>query len=149
MESKLKRTVNRFFSRRNGLDELALLSIIIALIFTILSIVFPEIYYFYAVAVVFGLYGFFRIFSKNIYARENENTAFCNLFKRKNKVRKQKTINVKEKKVKEKKVKIKKDKNFIYKNCPNCNNELKISKGKKGERIIMCGKCYTEIKFKI
>lgn len=147
MESKLKRNVNKFFSSRNGLDELALVSIVISLIFTVLVIFFKDIIVFYIFAVLFFLYALFRILSRSILLRERENTAFCNLFKRKNRVKKQKTIKVKEKKVKEPKVK--KDKNFIYKTCPHCNNELKIKKGKKGERTIMCGKCYNETKFKI
>ena len=45
--------------------------------------------------------------------------------------------------------KVKKDKNFIYKTCPHCNNELKISKTKKGNRLIMCTKCYNEINVKV
>ena len=149
MESKLKRSINKFFSSRNGLDELALASLILSLIFTVLVAFFKDIIIFYVLSVIFFLYTLFRILSRSILLRERENTAFCNLFKPKNKVRKQKTIKVKEKKVKEKKVKVKKDKNFIYKTCPHCNNELKIIKRKKGERTIMCGKCYNEKKFKI
>ena len=149
MESKLKRSINKFFSSRNGLDELALASLILSLIFTVLVAFFKDIIIFYVLSVIFFLYTLFRILSRSILLRERENTAFCNLFKPKNKVRKQKTIKVKEKKVKEKKVKVKKDKNFIYKTCPHCNNELKIRKGKKGERTILCGKCYNETKFKI
>ena len=148
MESKLKRNVRNFFSKRNGIDDLAVVCFVIGLIPIIVGIFFPQIYYLFIIGGLFVLYSLFRIFSRNIYFRERENMAFCNLFKKKNKVRRQRPIKAKkEKKVKQPKVK--KDKNFIYKNCPHCNNELKISKGKKGEIIIMCGKCYNEIKFNV
>lgn len=148
MESKFKRNVKDFFFKRNGLDDLALISLIIFIIIYIFAIIFPNVYVLFIIGALFLAYGLFRILSKNIYLREKENYIFLSLFKRKNKVKRQKTI--KTKKVKKEKVKkVKKDKNYIYKSCPYCNNELKISKGKKGERIVMCGKCFNEVKFKI
>ena len=158
MASNFKQSSRNFFSSRNGLDELVMISFGVGIIFAILNNFFPELVVFYILQILSYGYGVFRIFSGNVYQREKENAAFLNFFKRlftkgsKNRPKRQKTIKVKEKKVKVKKEKVKKvkkDKNFIYKNCPHCNNELKISKSKKGNRLIMCTKCYNEISIKV
>lgn len=158
MQSNFQQKLNNFFSNRNGIDELGFTSFIISIIFSILSMFFPKLLIFYILQLIFLSYSIFRILSRNVYQRQKENTAFCNFFRNifkrgtKKHPKRQKTIKVKEpkvKKVKPKKQKIKKDKNYLYKNCPHCNKELKISKKIKGERIVMCTNCYNEIKVKV
>ena len=61
MESKLKRNINKFFSSRNGLDELALASLILSLIFTVLVAFLKDIIIFYVLSIIFFLYTLFRI----------------------------------------------------------------------------------------
>ena len=62
---------------------------------------------------------------------------------------------IKEKKVKVKKVKVKKekekkkDKDYLYHRCPHCNNIIKVSRKIKGEKLVMCMKCYNEISIKV
>lgn len=151
MQNNFQRKINNFFSNRNGVDEISLTCFVLNIIFAILWFIFNDLYVFLVLELICFSYCIFRIFSKNVYQRQKENIAFCNffknIFKSKNKAKRKTTIKVKAKKVKEDKVK--KDKNYIYKQCPNCKSEIKISRNKKGERIIMCTKCYTESKFKI
>ena len=158
MESKFQRKLREFFAYRNGLDEIGIVCFIVSFIFSILNVIFPKIIVFYILSIVLIFYVIFRIMSRNINQRQKENYAFTrffsNIFKRGSKDRpiKQKPIKVNESKVKKEKKKkeeIIKDKNYVYKNCPHCNNTLKISKKIKGERIIMCTKCYNETHFKI
>ena len=153
MQSEFQRKLNNFFSNRNGIDEIGFVCFGLNIVFAILWFFIPDYYIFLFLELAAFGYSLFRIFSKNIYQRQKENTAFCNFFKRifkkgtKNRPKRQRIIKVKKQKVK--KEKVIKDKNYIYKACPHCNSEIKIKKGKKGERIIMCTKCYTETKFKI
>lgn len=151
MNNSFKDRIRIFFQNRNGIDELALVSFFLSLLFSLLALFFKNfvLIILYIIELLFFAYFLFRVLSKNIYARSKENNAFCsffkNIFKKKTKYKKQKTIKVK--KVKEKKQK--KDKNYIYKKCPYCNSELKILKKYKGQRTVMCTKCYNEIVFKI
>lgn len=150
MNNSFKDRLRNFFINRNGIDELGLVSFFLSLLTSIVALFFKNyvLIILYVVELLFLAYFIFRVLSKNIFARRKENNAFCdffkNLFKRKTKYKKQKTIKVKEKKVKEKK-----DKNYIYKNCPYCNSQLKLLKKYKGQRTVMCTKCYNEVIFKI
>ena len=153
MQSEFQRKLNNFFSNRNGIDEIGFVCFGLNVVFAILWFFIPDYYIFLILELIAFGYCLFRIFSKNIYQRQKENTAFVNFFKKifkrgtKSRPKRQKVIKVKKQKVK--KEKVKKDKNYIYKVCPNCKSEIKIKKGKKGDRIVMCTKCYTETKFKI
>ena len=153
MESKFQRKLREFFAYRNGLDEIGIVCFIISFIFSILNVIFPKIFVFYILSTILIVYVIFRIMSRNVNQRQKENYAFTNFFSRifkigsKDRPIRQKTIKVKEAKVK--KEKVIKDKNYVYKNCPHCNNTLKISKKVKGDRLIMCTKCYNETHFKI
>lgn len=153
MESKFQRKLREFFAYRNGLDEIGIVCFIISFIFSILNVIFPKILVFYILSTILIVYVIFRIMSRNVNQRQKENYAFTNFFSRvfkrgsKDRPIRQKTIKVKEAKVK--KEKVIKDKNYVYKNCPHCNNTLKISKKVKGDRLIMCTKCYNETHFKI
>lgn len=153
MQSDFQKKINNFFSNRNGIDELGVVFLFLNIVFSVLWYFFKEMHVFLVLEIICLTYLIFRIFSKNVYQRQKENMAFVNFFKKifkrgtKDRPKRQKTIKVKQKK--EKKVMVKKDKNYIYKICPYCSNELKIKKGKKGERIILCTRCYNETKFKI
>lgn len=77
------------------------------------------------------IYGFFRLFSKNIYARQNENRKvteitdrFLNFFK----------LN---------KRKFEERKTHVYKTCPNCKANLRLPR-KPGHHTVKCPKCKTD-----
>ena len=77
------------------------------------------------------IYGFFRLFSKNIYARQNENRKateitdrFLNFFK----------LN---------KRKFEERKTHVYKTCPNCKANLRLPR-KSGHHTVKCPKCKTD-----
>lgn len=159
MASRFKQNMQNFFSGRNGLDELGLVCFILSIIFSILNMFFPNLVIFYILDLIFVIYAFFRFFSRNVYKRELENERFTNffknIFKRGSKQRPIKVKPIKEKKVKVKKVKVKKekekkkDKNYLYHRCPHCNNIIKVSRKIKGEKLVMCMKCYNEISIKV
>ena len=149
MASRFKQNMQNFFSGRNGLDELGLVCFILSINLVI----------FYILDLIFVIYAFFRFFSRNVYKRELENEKFTNffknIFKRGSKQRPIKVKPIKEKKVKVKKVKVKKekekkkDKDYLYHRCPHCNNIIKVSRKIKGEKLVMCMKCYNEISIKV
>lgn len=152
MEGHFKRKFKEFFLNRNGVDEIGLVSFILSIILFIIYAIFPFLYFLLILSVLFLLYVVFRLISKNVYLREKENELFCNFFikifkpkKRKKTIKPLKTH--KEKIKKEKKEKP--DKNYLYHECPSCHNIIKIDRHKKGERIIVCNKCFMEMKIKV
>ena len=98
MESNFKRKWNDFFKDRNGIDEIGLVSFAFSITFLVLFHIFPKLYFFIYFYLVFLLYMIFRVLSKNVLQREKENSALLNIFKKKNKVRKQKVIKPKKQK---------------------------------------------------
>lgn len=116
---------------RYGGDQLSIALIIANLLISILSRVFNS--------KVLGILNFvisililYRIFSKNITKRYEENMKFLNKWNPiKNKV---------SKKIKE----IKGLKHYKYYKCPNCKQKLRVPRGK-GKVSITCPKCKTEM----
>lgn len=116
---------------RYGADQLSIALIIVNLLISILSRVFNSklLGIFNLLISILILY---RIFSKNITKRYEENMKFLNKWNPiKNKV---------SKKIKE----IKGLKHYKYYKCPNCKQKLRVPRGK-GKVSITCPKCKTEM----
>lgn len=123
-----------FFQGRNGIDELYKFLFILFIIFWFLNIIFrnPFIYLLWILILVVMLY---RMFSKNIYKRQQENIKYIEL---KNKVKG---------KIKLQRRKWKDRKTYIYRKCPNCKAEIRLPK-KKGKHVCTCPRCKKDFNVK-
>ncbi len=120
---KMKDKLARFMTGRYGVDALSKFILYIAIGCMIIGMIFRNSI-FDGFAIVLLLIGYFRMFSKNIQSRYNENikywnirNRFLNIFKGRNT-------------------------HHIYK-CPNCKQKIRIPKGK-GKIEITCPKCRTQ-----
>ena len=125
--SQLAGKIRAFFYGRNGLDDLAKLSLI-------LSIVLFLIYGFWPYGIVKAILGFltygfmgyayFRILSKKVYKRVRENKKYLGM------------INMT-------KTRWKQRKTHKFYRCPKCKTWLRVPKGR-GKIPITCVKCSTK-----
>lgn len=119
--------LKKFMSGRYGVDQLTWLLFGISIAISILSI-FVKSQILSIINIFILIWIIYRIFSKNITKRYNENMKFLNGWHSiKNKV----NSNVN---------KIKSLKHYRYYKCPNCKQKLRVPRGK-GKISITCPKC--------
>lgn len=126
----MKEKILRFMYGRYGTDQLSKFMLVVSLILLIVSS-FTGNAGLYILSVVLLVYMYFRMFSKNVRKRYEENMKylkyhhrlknFLNTFRRDMTIRKT---------------------HHIYR-CPNCSQKIKIPRHK-GRVAIKCPKCYTE-----
>lgn len=136
-----------FFQGRNGSDPftvflagIAFLLVIIYPLFEIREVQFGLL----AAALLLAALSVFRMFSRNIAKRRNENEVFLKIFS--SKKRKERRLEKKNAKLakKERKARRKEDmKTHVYYKCPECNTELRVPRCK-GKIRITCPKCSTQ-----
>ena len=123
--------LNKFMAGRYGVDQLSWtlmgISIFISILSRIIKSEILAILYIIPVILVF-----YRMFSKNISKRYQENMKFLN------------KINPIKRKVNTKIQRIKSLKYYKYYKCPSCKQKLRVPKGK-GKISITCPKCKTVI----
>ena len=110
---------NGFYSGRNGSDQLSVFMVAVALVAAVASSVWPGTiagYIFAGLAIVLTAWAFFRMFSKNIEKRRNENQAFLSIFKPFH------------------------PDPWKYFKCPECHSKCRVPRGK-GKIKITCPKC--------
>ncbi|MBU5459647.1 zinc-ribbon domain-containing protein [Anaerostipes sp. MSJ-23] len=128
---------NQFMQGRYGYDDLSrfLMKVFIAAI--ILSLFTGRIYIagvfslgrvFYWIALILIVYSYFRMFSKNIYKRSQENLRFL-----------EKTRNIRNFFSTQQNLMKQRKKYHIY-TCPDCKQKIRIPRGK-GKIEIRCPKC--------
>lgn len=122
----MKEKLYRFMQGRYGSDQFNRFLMILVMICLAASLF--GIRPFYMIGIVILVYAYFRIFSKNIYKRRAENSAYLQL----------------EYKVRQKIATLKRDMgqrrtHHIYK-CPSCRQKIRIPRGK-GKIEIRCPKC--------
>ena len=126
----MKERFNRFMIGRNGNDQLNLFLLISALVLlfagTFFGGLFRAVFRTLAIALIVLVY--IRMFSKDVYKRQEENTRYLNARYR---------LFAKLKAVKERWVQ-RKDYKFFH--CPSCHAVLRVPKGW-GKIKIMCRKC--------
>ena len=120
---------------RYGNDSLGNALMILYLALVILNIFLSSIILSIVVLLLI-FYIFFRILSRNIYARQKENRAWMKVWGKvssafkltKNRWRDRKT--------------------HVYRKCPSCKNNLRLPK-KKGKHTVNCPCCHTKFDIKI
>ena len=128
-----------FMMGRYGPDELYYLLIGISFIIMIINMFVPNAIASYVMmAVEFALLGYatFRVFSKSIYKRQQENRIFLKLIEKP-----KKHVNLQ-------KCKIRDRKTHVYKKCPSCKNNLRLPK-EKGKHTVVCPCCKNRFDVKI
>jgi len=140
--------ISQFMYGRNGFDKYSGFLILISLLAnganSLIWAKIPSIVL-YAVSALFFIYAVFRILSKNIVKRQNENSGFSRLLK---------TMNINEtfykikNKSKELNLRVRFAGTHRFRRCRNCGELLRLSK-KRGPREITCPKCRSRQKFKI
>ena len=120
----------RFMQGRNGMDDLAKALNTVALVLLIVSM-FTGWKLAYIVAFVLIIYVYFRVFSKNIPKRYEENQKYRNF-------RYDLTIkwNNKKKEWAQRKI-------YRFYRCPMCKQKVRVPRGR-GKICITCPKCRTE-----
>lgn len=126
----MKERLQRFMMGRNGFDEFASFSIIIAFALCILDL-FIDSALLHTCFLIIMFYTYFRILSRNYTKRYQENQKFLQI---KNQIvsrfQSEKSL------MKQRKT------HHIYK-CPTCGQKIRIPRGK-GRICITCPKCKTE-----
>ncbi len=129
--------LQQFFYGRNGPDTISNILTWAALPFAIAAVFvggIPGYILFGVYALMIG-YAIFRMFSRNVYARQRENQAFLSFFRKIRswfRLQKQKWT----------------DKDHAYRKCPYCRSQLRLPK-KKGKHTVRCPKCRKEFDVRI
>lgn len=127
----MKDKLRDFFRGRYGNDNLNRFLLVLALIFMVIRMfVDSDILYFLTIAII--VYSYFRVFSKNLSKRSQENMAYLTI---RNKVTKFFTWNF---------LKVFGKGGYKYLECSSCKSELKVPK-QKGKIKVKCPKCKNEM----
>lgn len=126
MLNRLRNSLYKFMYGRNGYDQLSQFLIMIAIIVMLPCMFIRSIYrnIFLFLFWVITIYAYFRIFSKNINKRQNENQKFIS-------------------KINYLKTKKSQRKTYRFYTCPKCKTHLRVPKGV-GKITITCKKCGYE-----
>lgn len=122
--------IRRFMNGRNGGDQLSMALLILSIIFTFGGQLLKLQWVIMIGYIPLGL-SLFRVFSKDVSKRRMENYKFAMLLS---------PIYSRFKNT-QKRVKDRKD--YKYYKCPNCNQQLRVPKGK-GKIVVTCSKCKTK-----
>ena len=121
--SKFRNAIYKFMYGRNGVDQLSNFLIRVSFVF-ILPCLFLKGYVRLAFEILFWLtivYSYFRILSKDIYKRQQENSWFVS-------------------KMNYLKTRVSQRKQYRFYDCPKCKTHLRVPRGV-GEVTITCKKC--------
>jgi DNA-directed RNA polymerase subunit RPC12/RpoP len=120
----------RFMQGRYGVDDLNKFLLIIAVVFMILSALTNNAI-FNGICVLFLIFPYYRMFSKNISKRYSENQIYLKYFNQVKAFFNKEKRNLGQMKT-----------HHIYK-CPSCKQKIRVPRGK-GKIAIRCQKCGTE-----
>lgn len=138
--------LKEYMRGRNGVDNLSIALVVVAMIISFIlnlcgirAIAWQRI-------IVYAILGVatFRILSRDISKRANENEKFMSII---NRFRKNKGGNYYQPYQTQFTKKPKKDKNYKYFKCKNCKAQLRVPKGK-GKINVTCPKCKTKFQSK-
>lgn len=127
--------LRKFMYGRYGVDELSIALLIVSLVLMIIGGFSSKLFILRLISDVFIVLYMFRIFSKNIYKRQQEYYKYLNV--------KNKIVGF----IKGKSNRAKDLKTYKYFTCPNCKQKLRVPRGN-GKITITCSKCKTQFKGK-
>ncbi len=128
----MKNKFIRFMQGRYGIDHLYMF-LFYSIIFIMLINIFANSFILYVFELIIMIFMFYRVFSKNIYQRQIEETKYLNI--------KGKILNM------FKKSNIKKDKEHVYKKCKNCKTMIRLPLPPEiGFKSVTCPKCKHKMK---
>lgn len=114
---------------RYGNDRLNQCLMIVALVFLVISIFVPGVFYLVALGIM--IYVYFRMLSRNIGKRSDENRWYL--------AREMKVRGF----IQRKKNELRQRKDYHIYKCPNCKQKLRVPRGR-GQIVVRCRKCGTE-----
>ena len=124
---KIKSWLLRFFYGRRGMDEMGIATYVTGLVLYFVSL-FTRLGILYYLSLALWVYGIFRMLSKNLTKRAQENAWFLKWF-----------TPIK-KKFSQARVRFKNRKIYKYYRCPKCKSWLRLPRGI-GEKTVTCGHC--------
>ncbi len=126
----MRQRLARFMAGRNGADQLTRFVSIVALVLVILNLFIGRITrgVFWIIALVLLVYCYWRMFSKNVYKRREENARYM---EKEMKVRRWFGV---------KKDIFRQRKTHKFFKCPSCHSVLRVPRGK-GRIRVVCRKC--------
>ena len=117
----------RFMAGRNGVDQLSRVSSYVALALIVVNL-FTRNLVVWALAILTLVYSYFRIFSKNVYRRREENARYMALqYKAVTGVRNWRD-------------RMSQRRDYVFFRCPGCHAMLRVPRGK-GRLRVTCRKC--------
>jgi hypothetical protein len=126
--NKLKTNFARFMTDRNGADHLGFACLLLALIVNTLDTLIGRPGLFALLGTALYIWTLFRMLSKNLPARREENRRFMEWVNRTKPL------------VKKYWVRLKNIKDFKYFDCPQCKASIRMKRGL-GEKKIICPRC--------
>ena len=126
MLQRLKYGLQRFMMGRNGSDTLGWVALGLGMVFVLLASV-PGLAWMSGLAFLCLAYSIFRMYSRNVAKRREENLRFTGLFRR---LKARLT-----------------DRDHRYFACPQCGQTVRVPRGK-GTIKIRCPKCRTQFEKK-
>lgn len=126
--------IYQFMQGRRGVDQYGRFLLLVAMTFLIVSMFTLENLFYYLGLMIF-IYAYYRIFSRNLYKRERENTWYLT----------QKFRLTKGKSFRQKQYEWR---YYAYFKCPGCRQKMRAPRGK-GTIKIKCHSCNTEFQKKV
>lgn len=127
--------VAQFMAGRYGIDRLYYLLLGICFVLIVVNI-FVNSFIISLIESLVLVYAFFRVMSRNVYKRQQENEKFIRFADKPKKF-----INLQKCKKRDKAT-------HVYKKCPSCKNNLRLPK-EKGEHTVVCPCCKHRFNIKI
>lgn len=117
---RLRWKIRKFMQGRNGVDELNRILIYVVLSIYVLSVIFKSTILYY-ISFVFMLYLFYRMFSKNLYVRREENRKVVTWLETT-------------------RIKMEQRKDYKIFKCKGCGRNIRVPRGK-GKIEVTCPMC--------
>lgn len=130
-----KERVASFMKGRYGIDRLYYFLLAICSILIVINL-FANSLIIYVIESGLLVYTFYRVMSRNVYKRQQENAKFVKLLEKP-----KKAINLHKCKKRDRKT-------HVYKKCPSCKNNLRLPR-ENGKHTVVCPCCKNRFDIKI